>query len=184
MNHPLLSPPQGPLQVPFAAPTAAEVLAEPAVSSAPNLPPNLPAAGRSIQFSLVIPTYNERNNVAKIVAQLTHLLDGFIPGGYELILVDDDSPDKTWQVAQELMETYPQLQVMRRQQERGLSSAVIRGWQVAQGEILGVIDADLQHPPEVLLKLLQSTLEGADLAGCGVAPRLSCSALRCLFMAC
>ncbi|WP_121969410.1 glycosyltransferase [Leptolyngbya sp. BC1307] len=150
MNQPLLSPPSGPLQVPLTAPTAAEV---PPKSFAPPL-----------QFSLVIPTYNERGNVAKIVAQLARLLDGFIPGGYELILVDDDSPDRTWQVAQDLTETYPQLRVMRRQQERGLSSAVIRGWQVARGEILGVIDADLQHPPEVLLKLLQATLDGADLA--------------------
>ncbi len=150
MNQPLLSPPSGPLQVPLTAPLAAEVSPQ---SFAPPL-----------QFSLVIPTYNERGNVAKIVAQLVHLLDGFIPGGYELILVDDDSPDRTWQVAQDLTEAYPQLRVMRRQQERGLSSAVIRGWQVAQGEILGVIDADLQHPPEVLLKLLQATLDGADLA--------------------
>ncbi len=158
MTHPLLTPPQGPLQVPFAAPTAAEVFAK---ASSPH---NLPSTSRSIQFSLIIPTYNERGNVDKIVAQLANLLDGFIPNRYELILVDDNSPDRTWQVAQALTEQYPQLQVMRRQTERGLSSAVIRGWQVARGEILGVIDADLQHPPEVLLKLLQATLDGADLA--------------------
>lgn len=150
MNQPLLSPPSGPLQVPITAPSAAEVL-----TTSAALPP---------KFSLVIPTYNERGNVAKIVAQLVNLLDGFIPDSYELILVDDDSPDRTWQVAQDLTATYAQLQVMRRQGERGLSSAVIRGWQVARGEILGVIDADLQHPPEVLLKLLQATLDGADLA--------------------
>lgn len=150
MVYPLLSPPSGPLQVPAA--TKGARVAEPRVSAEP------------LKFSLIIPTYNERGNVAKIVAQLTHLLDGFIPGEYELILVDDDSPDRTWQVAQDLTEDYPQLQVMRRQGERGLSSAVIRGWQVANGEILGVIDADLQHPPEVLLKLLQATLDGADLA--------------------
>ncbi len=53
---------------------------------------------------------------------------------------------------------------MRRQGERGLSSAVIRGWQGAQGEILGVIDGDLQHPPEVLLELLAQVRQGADLA--------------------
>ncbi|MGB7084770.1 MAG: glycosyltransferase [Phormidesmis sp.] len=157
MNHPLLSPPQGPLQVPHTPPTAAEVFPDVTVSNLPSLAP-------SLTFSLVIPTYNERGNVAKIVAQLTQLLDGFIPGDYELILVDDDSPDRTWQVAQDLIEQYPQLRVMRRQSERGLSSAVIRGWQVARGKILGVIDADLQHPPEVLLKLLQATMEGADLA--------------------
>jgi dolichol-phosphate mannosyltransferase len=154
MNQPLLSPPSGPLQVPVIAP-AVEVQGE---STAANSPAS------ALKFSLVIPTYRERGNVAKIVAQLTQLLDGFIPGAYELILVDDDSPDRTWEVAQDLTATYPQLRVMRRQGERGLSSAVIRGWQVAQGEILGVIDADLQHPPEVLLKLLQSTLDGADLA--------------------
>jgi dolichol-phosphate mannosyltransferase len=53
---------------------------------------------------------------------------------------------------------------MRRITERGLSTAVIRGWQVARGEILGVIDADLQHPPEVVLQLLQEMERGADLA--------------------
>ncbi|MGB3570801.1 MAG: glycosyltransferase [Phormidesmis sp.] len=140
MNQPLLTPPQGPLQVPTTS-SAAEVT-----------------------FSLIIPTYKESGNVAKIVAQLTKLLDGFIFEDYELILVDDDSPDLTWKVAQDLTSVYPQLRVMRRQSERGLSSAVIRGWQAAKGKILGVIDADLQHPPEVLLKLLQATLDGADLA--------------------
>jgi dolichol-phosphate mannosyltransferase len=54
--------------------------------------------------------------------------------------------------------------VLRREGEKGLSSAVVRGWQVARGDILGVIDADLQHPPEVLLKLFEQTRAGADLA--------------------
>jgi dolichol-phosphate mannosyltransferase len=53
---------------------------------------------------------------------------------------------------------------MRRQQERGLATAVIRGWQAARGEVLGVIDADLQHPPEVLTQLLSKMQTGADLA--------------------
>jgi dolichol-phosphate mannosyltransferase len=52
---------------------------------------------------------------------------------------------------------------MRRQDERGLSSAVIRGWQVARGDVLGVIDGDLQHPPHVLLQLLHAIQKGADL---------------------
>ncbi len=141
MTNPLLVPPRGSLQVTPTSPESAGVL-----------------------FSLIIPTYNESGNVAKIVAQLTQLLDNFIPENYELILVDDNSPDLTWQVAQELTAKYSWLRVMRRQTERGLSSAVIRGWQVARGEILGVIDADLQHPPEVLIELLKATLDGADLA--------------------
>lgn len=151
MPNQLFSPPSGPLQVPITASPIADIN---------------PSFGqkRSLKFSLVIPTYNERGNVTQLIALLTALLDGFIPAEYELILVDDDSADRTWQVAQDLTDRYPQLQVMRRQKEHGLSSAVIRGWQVAQGEILGVIDADLQHPPDVLLKLLQATLNGADLA--------------------
>lgn len=75
------------------------------------------------------------------------MLDEYIPDKYELIVVDDNSPNGTWKIAQSLMVQYPQLRVMRRQNERGLSSAVIRGWQVAKGSILGVIDADLQHHP-------------------------------------
>jgi dolichol-phosphate mannosyltransferase len=91
-------------------------------------------------------------------------LDKTIPGNYELIVVDDDSPDRTWEVAENLIPDYPQLRVMRRQEERGLSSAVIRGWQAARGSILGVIDGDLQHPPEVLTQLWQKIEQGADLA--------------------
>jgi dolichol-phosphate mannosyltransferase len=118
----------------------------------------------SIQLSLVLPTYNESDNVVTLVTQLSRLLDRVLGDRYELILVDDDSPDRTWEIAQALMFVYPQLRVMRRQGERGLSTAVIRGWQVARGEVLGVIDADLQHPPETLLQLLEEIDDGADLA--------------------
>ncbi|MEM9165371.1 MAG: glycosyltransferase, partial [Cyanobacteria bacterium P01_F01_bin.4] len=142
MLHPtLLMPPTGPLQIASAK-----------------------QATSRLEFSLVIPTYNESRNVEKIVDQLAGLLDVYLPGAYELILVDDNSPDETWKVGQALMRQYPQLKVMRREQERGLSSAVIRGWQAASGRILGVIDADLQHPPETLIQLLKKIQAGADLA--------------------
>jgi dolichol-phosphate mannosyltransferase len=119
---------------------------------------------QGVQVSLVIPTYNEAKNIPALVEQLSRLLDRQLPQGYELIVVDDDSPDRTWEVAQSLMARYPALRVMRRQQERGLSTAVIRGWQVAEGEILGVIDGDMQHPPEILLQLIEAIQGGADLA--------------------
>lgn len=118
---------------------------------------------RPLWLSLVLPTYQESKNIPAIVELLTQLLDGKIPGEYELIVVDDDSPDRTWEVAQSLIRDYPQLRVMRRTRERGLSTAVIRGWQAAKGEILGVIDADLQHPPEILLQMLDAMEKGADL---------------------
>ncbi|MEL7037389.1 MAG: glycosyltransferase family 2 protein [Cyanobacteria bacterium J06592_8] len=118
----------------------------------------------SIQLSLVVPTYCESENIQDMIQQVSQLLDRVLLGEYELIVVDDDSPDLTWKIAQDLCLDYPQLRVMRRQQERGLSTAVIRGWQVARGNILGVIDADLQHPPETLLQLLAEINKGADLA--------------------
>lgn len=117
-----------------------------------------------VHLSLILPTYNEVNNIKNIVQLLTNLLDHDEVNGYELIIVDDNSPDGTWEVAQSLIPEYPHLRVMRRQQERGLSSAVIRGWQVAKGSILGVIDADLQHPPKVLINLLAAIEQGADVA--------------------
>ena len=117
-----------------------------------------------ILLSLVIPTYNEGKNIAKIVDLLNQLLEEAIPEAYELIVVDDNSPDGTWEIATGLLSEYPQLRVMRRVEERGLSTAVIRGWQAARGEVLGVIDADLQHPPELLLKLWGEIVRGGDLA--------------------
>jgi dolichol-phosphate mannosyltransferase len=130
-----------------------------------DLPPKrVGISSESTHLSLVIPTYKESDNINNVVRILSQLLDESIPGHYELIVVDDDSPDRTWEIAQSLTAKYPQLGVMRRQRERGLSSAVIRGWQVARGSVLGVIDGDLQHPPEVLMQLLHSVEEGADLA--------------------
>lgn len=151
MTNPLIAPPTGPLQI------------QRQIQSQPSNQVAL-SAENTILLSLVIPTYNESSNVPNIVEQLTQLLDNFIPERYELLLVDDDSPDLTWQTAQNITGKYPQLRVMRRETEKGLSSAVIRGWQTAKGSVLGVIDADLQHPPEVLLKLLSAITDGADLA--------------------
>jgi dolichol-phosphate mannosyltransferase len=131
----------------------------------PELPPTTVDAGsENILLSLVIPTYKEQDNIKSVVRILSQLLDESIPGDYELIVVDDDSPDRTWEVAESLTREYQQLRVMRRQNERGLSSAVIRGWQAARGRVLGVIDGDLQHPPEVLTQLLRAIQKGADMA--------------------
>lgn len=111
----------------------------------------------------MIPTYNEAENIAELIRRLSRCLETILPGDYELIVVDDDSPDQTWKIAQALIPDYP-LRVLRRQTEKGLSTAVVRGWQVARGQILGAIDGDLQHPPEVLLPLLSAIAQGSDLA--------------------
>ncbi len=124
----------------------------------------LPSEGNgTIRLSLVIPTYCEATNIEPLIAQLIELLESRLSGSYELIVVDDDSPDRTWAVAAELR--FPQVRVVRRQGERGLASAVLRGWQLARGDILAVMDADLQHPPEANWGLYQEMMRGADLAG-------------------
>jgi dolichol-phosphate mannosyltransferase len=117
-----------------------------------------------IRLSLIVPTYNESRNLEELLRQLTAVLEPRLAGEYEILVVDDDSPDGTWAVAMRLAERWPAVRVMRRRSEKGLSTAVIRGWQAARGEVLAVIDADLQHPPEVLARLWEAIKAGADLA--------------------
>ena len=117
-----------------------------------------------IILSLVIPTYNEAENIRPLVERLDELFRPQLGNRFELLIVDDDSPDETWKLAAELAVEVPSLRVIRRQGEKGLSTAVIRGWQASRGEVIGVMDADLQHPPEVNLKLLRKMKRGADIA--------------------
>jgi dolichol-phosphate mannosyltransferase len=120
------------------------------------------------ELSLVVPTYNEAENIKPFLQRVRSLLDPGLGSRYELIVVDDNSPDETWKVAAEMQCGYPQLVVLRRENERGLSSAVVRGWQAAGGHILATINADFQHPPELLPKMLES-VRSADLV---IATRL------------
>jgi dolichol-phosphate mannosyltransferase len=115
-------------------------------------------------FSLVVPTYNEAKNLPVLVLRVVTVLERMdIP--FEIIVVDDDSPDGTWRVAEELAVEEPRLRVMRRRGQRGLASAVVLGWRHAKGRLLGVIDADLQHPPETLEELVKVVADGkADVA--------------------
>jgi dolichol-phosphate mannosyltransferase len=104
--------------------------------------------------SIIIPTYNESANLPALLERIARALSAS-PHAYEIVVADDDSPDRTWELAESLRGAYPQLRVIRRAgKEKGLSPAVLDGWSEARGEILGVMDADLQHPPELLPQLL------------------------------
>lgn len=140
---------------------------EAAVVPAPRGPLCIASASNArlgVRLSLVIPTYNESRNLLSLLSELCLILDARLPGAYELIVVDDDSADRTWELACIAASKFPALRVMRRVGERGLSSAVVRGWQVARAEVLAVMDADLQHPPEVVTRLFDAIEQGADLA--------------------
>jgi dolichol-phosphate mannosyltransferase len=107
------------------------------------------------ELSLVIPTYNERENIGLAIKRAHGALtETGIP--FEIIVVDDDSPDWTWEAAEALRCEFPSLRVIRRLDERGLARAVVRGWQEARGEILAVMDGDLQHPSETLGRLVKA----------------------------
>lgn len=86
------------------------------------------------------------------------------PVDYEIVVVDDDSHDGTADVVAAIAQKDPRVRVLVRKGARGLAGAVIHGWQHTDADILGVIDADLQHPPEVLPALLQPVLSDADIA--------------------
>ena len=114
-------------------------------------------------LSLVVPTYNERHNLPTLLERLEVVLAGCV-APFEVIVVDDDSPDGTSDVARSLQPRYPWLRVLTRRHQRDLSTAVLAGWFEGRGDILGVIDGDLQHPPELLSTLLRRLQEsGADL---------------------
>lgn len=114
----------------------------------------------ALDFSLVVPTFNECANVPELLARLDCTLRG---RSFEVLLVDDDSPDRTWAAAENLRPRYPWLRVIRRTEERGLSSAVVRGFRCARGAVVGVMDADLQHDETRWPELLEA-MEHADFA--------------------
>lgn len=116
-----------------------------------------------MEITLVIPTYNESENLPIL---LEKVFDAFRSAGLDgrVIVVDDNSPDGTWKTAEELKDRYPGLEVLRRINKRGLSSAVLDGFGMSKSDILGVMDADLSHPPEKIPEMVEPLLRGeADI---------------------
>lgn len=117
-------------------------------------------------FSIIVPTYNERDNAPELIRRV---LDAFarIPEPAELLIVDDDSPDGTADIMRSTAEEYgagERVRVLVRTTDKGLAKAVDAGFAQARGDVLAVMDADLSHPPELLPDLLAAIREGADVA--------------------
>ncbi len=111
---------------------------------------------------MILPTYNEAENLPILLDRLIELLVDF---DYEIIVVDDDSPDRTWQIAAAYSDRSPRIRTIRRLGERGLSSAVIAGMDMARGRVLAVMDSDLQHDEAALIAVVSPILDGdADVA--------------------
>ena len=110
--------------------------------------------------SIVVPTYNERQNLPRLVEAIaSHLKHR----AYEIVVVDDASPDGTGDLAADLAKTHP-IRLLRRPAKSGLGSAYRDGFQAAKGDLIFEMDADLSHDPRFLPALVEAVERGADIA--------------------
>ena len=114
------------------------------------------------QISIVVPTYREAENLPELVGRIA---DHLRPTEtlFEIVIVDDSSPDETVDVCHRLRYSHP-VRLLRRENERGLATAVLHGLRNARGEFLVVMDADLSHPPETIYDLVAALRGGAEFA--------------------
>ena len=113
-----------------------------------------------MKLSVISPTFDEAANVRPLLERLTQTLRGI---DYEILIVDDNSPDLTWFVAEQVARHDSRVRVLRRLQNPGLGVAVIDGFNAAQGDAVACIDAELQHDPSILPKMLEELGRGSDV---------------------
>ena len=114
----------------------------------------------SSKISVVVPTYNERENVAALLGTLVPALEG---RDHEIVFVDDNSPDGTADAVREAARCNPCIRLVVRRGERGLAGAVIRGFNEASGGILGSLNADLSHDASVIPAMIEEIEAGAEM---------------------
>jgi dolichol-phosphate mannosyltransferase len=115
---------------------------------------------KTLELSIVVPTYMEAENIPMLVEGVENALKGV---SFELIIVDDNSPDGTAALAEKLNGKYGNIKVLRRPGKLGLGSAVLEGFREAKSDVLAVMDADLQHPPKLLPQMYREICEGYSL---------------------
>ena len=113
-----------------------------------------------MKISVICPTFNEVENIPFLVRALENALTGF---DYEIIISDDDSPDRTWACAEAIARHDSRVRVLRRKVNRGLGWSVIDGFNAASGEVVACMDADLQHDPGILPLMLKEMERGSDV---------------------
>jgi dolichol-phosphate mannosyltransferase len=113
-----------------------------------------------LTLTVILPTYNERENIPILIEGILRSVTTPV----QVLVVDDNSPDGTWQVAEEIAEAEPRVRLLRRITERGLTSAIWAGIQAADTDAVSWMDCDLAMPPEVIPQLLDRLAGGADVA--------------------
>jgi len=113
-----------------------------------------------IQLSIIIPTYMEAETLPKLIGRTEEALKEI---DFEIIIIDDNSPDGTANIAEKLGMKFGNIRVIRRPGKLGLGSAVMDGLKSARAQLIAVMDADLQHPPEALANMLEGLRKGCDV---------------------
>lgn len=121
-----------------------------------------PNAGTS-KISVVVPAYRSSDSLPTLVSRLETVLASR-GQDFEIIIIDDCSPDDTWKVLQGLKNSRPHLKIVRLLRNSGQHNAILCGLSVAQGDVIVTMDDDLQNPPEEVPKLLDAIDEGYNLA--------------------
>lgn len=116
----------------------------------------------SIQFSIVVPFFNEQENIPPLYMKLTEVMDG-IGEPYELIFVDDGSKDNTFKVLSDIYEHDRRVNIVRLRRNFGQTAALKAGFDFARGEVIISMDGDLQHDPEEIPRFVEKIEEGYDL---------------------
>ncbi len=117
---------------------------------------------QAVSLSIVVPLYNEEESVERLVAGVLEAGRSFgVP--YELILVDDGSTDRTWEVVERLKQSTPVLRAVRFRRNYGQTSAMVAGFDHARGEVIVTMDGDLQNDPADIPALLRKLDEGYDI---------------------
>ncbi len=112
-----------------------------------------------MDLAVILPTYNERENIPLVIGRLAEALQGLL---WEAVFVDDDSPDGTADVIADYARICPNIRLIHRVGRRGLASACIEGMMATQAQCVAVMDADLQHD-EAILPLMLERLHGESL---------------------
>jgi len=112
-------------------------------------------------ISVVVPVFNEQDNVAQLVERLTNALDS-LGNSYEVLLIDDGSRDATWiRIADAAAHYHPRLRGLRLARQFGHQAALLAGLSRARGQAVVSMDGDLQHPPELIPELVKAWKQGA-----------------------
>lgn len=111
------------------------------------------------QVSVILPTYNENENIADLIVAIS----GSVKQPLEIVVVDDNSPDKTWEIVSRMQADYPHLKLIRRMEKRGLATALADGVASSSGDILVWMDCDFSHPPALIPQMVDA-LNDYDIA--------------------